>query len=86
MEEGKLLDKKSLRFLKGKNTDWDELAKDCISFANSHGGNIIIGIEDYDDLPPLNQKIVDKSILEIIHKRISEKSINVTISVTLETA
>ena len=36
MEEGKLLDKKSLRFLKGKNTDWDKLAKDCISFANSH--------------------------------------------------
>jgi ATP-dependent DNA helicase RecG len=86
MEEGKLLDKKSLRFLKGKNTDWNELAKDCISFANSHGGNIIIGIEDDDDLPPLNQKIVDKSILEIIHKRISEKSINVTISVTLEIA
>jgi len=39
MEEGKLLDKKSLRFLKGKNTDWDELAKDCISFANAHGGS-----------------------------------------------
>jgi hypothetical protein len=30
MEEGKLLDKKSLRFLKGRNTDWDELAKDCM--------------------------------------------------------
>jgi ATP-dependent DNA helicase RecG len=86
MEEGKLLDKKSLRFLKRKNIDWDELAKDCISFANSHGGNIIIGIEDYDDLPPLNQKIADKSILEIIHKRISEKSVNVTVSVTLEIA
>jgi predicted HTH transcriptional regulator len=86
MEEGKLLDKKSLRFLKGKNTDWDELTKDCISFANSHGGNIIIGIEDCDDLPPLNQKITDKSILEIIHKKISEKSINVIVSVTLEIA
>jgi ATP-dependent DNA helicase RecG len=86
MEEGKLLDKKSLSFLKGKNTDWYELAKDCISFANSHGGSIIIGVEDYDDLPPLNQKIADKSILEIIHKRISEKSINVTVSVTLEIA
>jgi ATP-dependent DNA helicase RecG len=86
MEEGKLLDKKSLRFLKGKHTDWDELAKDCISFANSHGGNIIIGIEDYDDLPPLNQRIAEKSILEIIQKRISEKSINVTVSVTLEIA
>jgi ATP-dependent DNA helicase RecG len=86
MEEGKLLDKKSLRFLKEKNTDWDELAKDCISFANSHGGNILIGIEDDDDLPPVNQKIDDRRILEIIHKRISEKSVNVTVAVTLETA
>ena len=86
MEEGKLLDKKSLRFLKGKNTDWDELAKDCISFANAHGGNILIGIEDGDDLPPENQKIENKSILETIHKKISEKSINVVVTVTLEIA
>jgi len=86
VEEGKLLDKKSLRFLKGKNTDWDELAKDCIAFANSHGGNILIGVENDDSLPPVNQKIEDKKILETIHKRISEKSINVTVVVTLETA
>jgi len=73
MEEGKLLDKKSLRFLRGKNTDWDELAKDCISFANAHGGNILIGMEDHADLPPENQKIGDTSILEIIHKRIGQE-------------
>ena len=86
MEEGKLLDKKSLRFLKGRNTDWDELAKDCISFANSHGGNILIGIEDDDDLPPVNHKIEDRSVIDTIHKRISEKTINVIINVTLENA
>ena len=86
MEEGKLLDKKSLRFLKGRNTDWDELAKDCISFANSHGGNILIGIEDNDDLPPVNQKIEDRSVIDTIHKRILEKTINVIINVTLENA
>ncbi|MDR1119552.1 MAG: putative DNA binding domain-containing protein [Dysgonamonadaceae bacterium] len=86
MEEGKLLDKKSLRFLKGKNTDWDELAKDCISFASSHGGNILIGVEDDDDLPPANQKIEDKTILETIHKKISERTVNVSITVILETA
>ena len=72
MEEGKLLDKKSLRFLKGKNTDWDELAKDCISFANSHGGNILIGIEDEDNLPRVNQKVEDITIIDTIHKRITE--------------
>ena len=86
MEEGKLLDKKSLRFLKEKNIDWSELAKDCISFANSHGGNILIGIENDDDLPPENQKIDDKSILETIHKKISERSINVSVAITLEIA
>ena len=86
MEEGKLLDKKSLRFLKEKNTDWDELAKDCISFANAHGGNILIGIENNDDLPPENQKIEDKSILESIHKKISERTINVSVIVTSEIA
>ena len=86
MEEGKLLDKKSLRFLKEKNTDWDELAKDCISFANSHGGNILIGIEDDDNFPPINQKIEDKKIIEVIHKKILEKSINVILKVTLETS
>ena len=80
------MDKKSLRFLKGKNTDWDELAKDCISFASSHGGNILIGIEDDDNLPPVNQIIEDKTILETIHKKISERTINVAITVTLETA
>ncbi|MDR0680415.1 MAG: ATP-binding protein [Dysgonamonadaceae bacterium] len=37
-----------------KNTDWDELAKDCIAFANSHGGSILIGIEDDAALPPEN--------------------------------
>jgi ATP-dependent DNA helicase RecG len=86
MKEGKLFDKKSLRFLEQKNIDWSELAKDCISFANAHGGNILIGVEDDSDLPPDNQKIDDKAILETIHKRISEKSINVSVAVTLETA
>ncbi|MDR0681112.1 MAG: putative DNA binding domain-containing protein [Dysgonamonadaceae bacterium] len=86
MEEGKLLDKKSLRFLKGRNTDWDELAKDCISFANSHGGDILIGIEDDDNLPPVNQKIEDRTIIDTIDKRITEITINVAITVTIETA
>ena len=40
MEENKSLDIKSLRFLKGKQTDWDELAKDCVAFANAQGGDI----------------------------------------------
>lgn len=48
MEENKNIDKKSLAFLKEKKTDWDELAKDCVSFANAQGGIIILGIDDKD--------------------------------------
>lgn len=36
------MDKKALAFLKdNKNTDWNELAKDCVSFANANGGQYI---------------------------------------------
>lgn len=51
MEENKHFDKKSISFLKGKNTDWDELAKDCVCFANAQGGVIAIGIEDNSSMP-----------------------------------
>jgi ATP-dependent DNA helicase RecG len=36
--EGKCLDQKSLRALTRKPECWNELAKDCISFANAMGG------------------------------------------------
>ena len=57
MEENKNTDKKSLKFLKGRNTDWDELAKDCVSFANAQGGSVLIGIEDKDSLPRVINKM-----------------------------
>ena len=86
MEENKNIDKKSLKFLKGKNTDWDELAKDCVSFANAQGGCIYIGIEDKDTLPPEKQKIADRNQPDIIQKNISQRTINVSVAVTIETA
>ncbi len=33
--EGQLLDQKSLRAVTGKTADWNEIAKDCIAFANA---------------------------------------------------
>ena len=45
MLENQQYDKKSLRFLKGNNTDWDELAKDAVCFANASGGKILIGLK-----------------------------------------
>ena len=86
MEEGKNIDKKSLSFLKGKNTDWDELAKDCVSFANAYGGFIYIGIEDNSSVPPVNQKITDRNIPDIIQKNIVNRSINIAVAITIEIA
>ncbi len=45
-------DRKSLRTITGKPADWDALAKDCVCFANSAGGRLLIGIEDGEALPP----------------------------------
>lgn len=86
MEENKNIDKKSLKFLKGKNTDWDELAKDCVSFANAQGGFIYLGIEDAATLPPEKQKIADRNQPDIIQKNITQRTINVSVAVTIETA
>jgi ATP-dependent DNA helicase RecG len=86
MEESQNLDKKSLRFLKGKNTDWDEIAKDCVAFANAQGGFIYIGIENDDALPPINQKITDKNIPETIQKNIVQRTVNVAVAITLNVA
>ena len=55
--EGQLLDQKSLRAVLGKTADWNEIAKDCIAFANASGGRLLLGIEDGQDLPPAGQQI-----------------------------
>jgi len=43
-EEGQRLDRKSLRVVQGASTDFEELAKDCVCFANGSGGQLLIGI------------------------------------------
>ncbi len=86
MEENKNIDKKSIKFLKGKHTDWDELAKDCVCFANAQGGYILIGIEDKETLPPNNQKIENRVLPDVIQKNIAQRTINVGIAVTIESA
>ncbi|KAI9549337.1 hypothetical protein GHT06_003703 [Daphnia sinensis] len=77
MEENKNIDKKSLKFLNGKNTDWNELAKDCVCFANAQGGFIYIGIEDKAILPSEKQKIADRNLPDIIQKNIAHRTVNV---------
>lgn len=36
----------------GKTADWNEIAKDCMAFANASGGRLLLGIEDGQDVPP----------------------------------
>lgn len=77
-QEGQFLDKKSLRSVIGKTVSWGELAKNCVAFANAHGGRLLIGIEDAEVLPPHGQRIpVD--LPDIIRPTIAERTVNVTL-------
>ena len=79
MKETQFLEKKSLALVTGKTANWKELAKDCVCFANSRGGKILIGIEDKKGGPPAGQKIDENLPFEII-KRVQENSANVAIN------
>ncbi len=85
MIETQSIEKKSIRTVIGETTDWKELAKDCVCFANTRGGIIFIGIENNDSLPPEKQKI-DPELPEKVRKRISELTINVGTHTALTTA
>lgn len=78
MEENLQFDKKSLRYVTGKTADFGELAKDCVAFANSHGGYLAIGIEDDAELPAPTQ-VIPEALPEKVVKRINELTINVAI-------
>jgi ATP-dependent DNA helicase RecG len=75
--EGQLLDQKSLRAVTGKAADWNEIAKDCIAFANATGGTLLIGIEDGQDQPPPDQRI-PLDLPDTVRRRLAERTVNVT--------
>jgi len=85
MKEGQNYDKKSLKLVMGKTADWDELAKDCVAFANLRGGIIDVGIEDKAELPESNQNIAE-DLPAKIQKRISELTVNVGVIANTQTA
>jgi len=80
-DEGQQLDRKSLRVVQGTSTDFEELAKDCVCFANGSGGQLLIGIEDDASLPPPGQCIESR-----IRKRVGELTVNVTVIPEIQTA
>ncbi len=62
MDEGISIDYKSIRKIidpsgKIKTEGIRDLAITSVAFANAHGGQIIIGIEDKNKQPPANQTI-----------------------------
>lgn len=83
--EGQLLDRKSLRAVTGKPADWQELAKDCVAFANAMGGRLLIGIENGEELPPPGQRI-PAEMPDMLHRRVGELSVNVTMRPAVITA
>lgn len=85
MVEDQKTEKKSLKKVLGKKADWDELAKECVGFANSRGGVLLIGFEDEDPSPPPNQRISD-DLPNKIRKRIAETTINVATYPEIQTA
>ena len=76
--EGQLLDQKSLRTITGKTANWNEIAKDCIAFANAVGGRLLLGIEDGQNAPPAAQYIpVD--LPDTLRRKLAERTVNVTV-------
>lgn len=83
--ENQFTDKKSLRTVTGKTADWQEIAKDCVCFANSQGGVIYIGIEDKEVLPPSNQ-IIDTDLPFRIKKKVNERTVGVGVAPVIKEA
>jgi ATP-dependent DNA helicase RecG len=85
MRENQYIEKKRLDTVIGKTANWKELAKDCVCFANSRGGTILIGIADEEVLPPATQRI-ETDLPFKIKKKISENSVNVGVNPIIKTA
>jgi len=80
--EGQYQDKKALSVL----TDGiQDIAEDCVGFANASGGKLLIGIEDNHDMPILSQKISEDQVTKV-RRRIGELTINVNINATKQIA
>ena len=77
-QEGQLLDHKSLRAVTGKTADWNEIAKDCIAFANATGGRLLVGVEDGQNLPPPGKQI-PTDLPDTLRRKLAERTVNVTV-------
>lgn len=80
MIEGLQLDKKSiLCFANPDKVAWRELAKDCVAFANTRGGQLIFGIEDLESEPQPGQ-LIGAEWVNRVQTRISENTVAVALA------
>jgi len=79
------IDKKSLRVINGNSARWNDVATDCVCFANASGGYLLIGIEDGEDQPSPAQRIAP-DLLTRLRKRISELTVNVEVAPEIKVA
>jgi ATP-dependent DNA helicase RecG len=78
--ENQNMDRKSLRRVTGATADWQELAMDCVAFANAQGGRLLIGIEDGEVAAPAGQRAGDE-LVKKIQRRIGELTVNISVVV-----
>ena len=83
--EGQLLDQKSLRAVTGKTADWNEIAKDCIAFANATGGHLLLGVEEGQHAPPTSQQ-VPADLPDTVRRKLAERTVNVAVLPDVVTA
>jgi ATP-dependent DNA helicase RecG len=83
--EGQLVDCKSLRAVAGKAANWDEIAKDCVAFANATGGRLLLGIENGQSYPPSEQQI-PPDLSDTLRRKLAERTVNVVVLPDVVTA
>lgn len=69
----------------GKTADWNEIAKDCVAFANATGGRLLVGIEDGQDAPPADQHI-PADLPDAVRRKVAERTVNVAVLADIVTA
>lgn len=83
--EGQDFERKSLRIIEGRTANWDEIARHCVAFANARGGKLLIGFEDGEATPPMDQRVAAE-LVERTRRRIGELTVNVTCAVQRESS
>lgn len=86
MKEGQNIEKKSIRKIRtDRKRQLKELSKTCVAFANKDGGELLIGIEDTENEPPIGQK-VSESEIEKLYQSLRELCHNVYLQSQKKTA